>query len=143
MAYLTDIEIAQQCKMQPITEIAKSINIDDKYIEQYGKYKAKVDYSLLKESDRKDGKLILVTAITPTPAGEAKLLPPQVLQMDLRRLAKTQQLLSVSHLWDPFSVLKVEQQAVDTLKLFLWKTSTYTLRATSTQQVLQTTFSLQ
>ncbi|MBO5773898.1 MAG: formate--tetrahydrofolate ligase [Clostridia bacterium] len=72
MAYLTDIEIAQQCKMQPITEIAKSINIDDKYIEQYGKYKAKVDYSLLKESDRKDGKLILVTAITPTPAGEGK-----------------------------------------------------------------------
>ena len=56
MAYLTDIEIAQACKMKPITEIAKSIDIDDKYIEQYGKYKAKIDYSLLKESKRKEGR---------------------------------------------------------------------------------------
>ena len=72
MAYLTDIEIAQNAKMQPITEIAKTAGVDDKYLEQYGKYKAKVDYSLLKESKRGDGKLILVTAITPTPAGEGK-----------------------------------------------------------------------
>ncbi|MBO5358353.1 MAG: formate--tetrahydrofolate ligase [Clostridia bacterium] len=72
MAYLTDIEIAQQCKMLPITEIAKKAGIDDKYLEQYGKYKAKIDLSLAKETDKKDGKLILVTAITPTPAGEGK-----------------------------------------------------------------------
>ena len=72
MAYLTDIEIAQQCEMQPITEIAKKAGIDDKYLEQYGKYKAKIDLSLAKETDKKDGKLILVTAITPTPAGEGK-----------------------------------------------------------------------
>ena len=72
MAYLTDIEIAQQCKMLPITEIAKKAGIDDKYLEQYGKYKAKIDLSLAKEADKKDGKLILVTAITPTPAGEGK-----------------------------------------------------------------------
>ena len=72
MAYLTDIEIAQQCEMKPITDIAKKAGIDDKYLEQYGKYKAKIDLSLLKESDKKDGKLILVTAITPTPAGEGK-----------------------------------------------------------------------
>ena len=88
MAYLTDIEIAQQCKMQPITEIAKSINIDDKYIEQYGKYKAKVDYSLLKESDRKDGKLILVTAITPTPAGEGKTTTTIGLADGLKKIGK-------------------------------------------------------
>ena len=75
MAYLTDIEIAQQCKMKPITEIASSINIDEKYIEQYGKYKAKIDYSLLKESTRNDGKLILVTAITPPP--QVKEKPPR------------------------------------------------------------------
>ena len=68
----TDIEIAQECKMLPITEIARRANIDEKYIEQYGKYKAKVDLSLLRETDKKDGKLILVTAITPTPAGEGK-----------------------------------------------------------------------
>ena len=72
MAYLTDIEIAQQCKMQPITEIAAKAHIDDSYIEQYGKYKAKIDPKLLKDTDRPDGKLVLVTAITPTPAGEGK-----------------------------------------------------------------------
>ena len=88
MAYLTDIEIAQQCKMQPITVIAKSINIDDKYIEQYGKYKAKVDYSLLKESDRRDGKLILVTAITPTPAGEGKTTTTIGLADGLKKIGK-------------------------------------------------------
>ena len=72
MGYKTDIEIAQECEMKPITEIAAKAGIDDKYLEQYGKYKAKIDYNLLKESDKKDGKLILVTAINPTPAGEGK-----------------------------------------------------------------------
>ena len=72
MAYLTDIEIAQQCEMKPITEIAKNAGIDEKYIEQYGRYKAKLDLSLLNESKRANGKLVLVTAITPTPAGEGK-----------------------------------------------------------------------
>ena len=51
MAYLSDIEIAQQCKMKPITEIAKVAHLDDKYIEQYGKYKAKVDLSLLNDTE--------------------------------------------------------------------------------------------
>ena len=60
MGYLTDIEIAQQCEMKPITEIAKTAGVDDKYIEQYGNYKAKIDLSILNELDRKDGKLILV-----------------------------------------------------------------------------------
>ena len=72
MAYLSDIEIAQQCEMKPITEIAKGAGIGEKYIEQYGKYKAKIDLSLLNESDKQNGKLVLVTAITPTPAGEGK-----------------------------------------------------------------------
>ena len=72
MAYLSDIEIAQQCEMKNITEIADKAGIDRKYLEQYGNYKAKIDLSLLKESDRQNGKLILVTAITPTPAGEGK-----------------------------------------------------------------------
>ncbi len=72
MAFLTDIEIAQQCEMRPITEIAKKAGIDEKYLEQYGKYKAKIDLSLLKNSEKENGKLILVTAITPTPAGEGK-----------------------------------------------------------------------
>lgn len=72
MAYLSDIEIAQQCKMKPITEIAQTAHIEPQFLEQYGKYKAKVDLSLLNDDSKKDGKLILVTAITPTPAGEGK-----------------------------------------------------------------------
>ena len=72
MGFKSDIEIAQECEMKPITEIAAKAGIDDKYLEQYGKYKAKIDYNLLKETDKQDGKLILVTAITPTPAGEGK-----------------------------------------------------------------------
>ena len=72
MAYKSDIEIAQSCEMRPIGEIAAKAHVDEKYIEQYGKYKAKIDLSLLSESKREDGKLILVTAITPTPAGEGK-----------------------------------------------------------------------
>ena len=71
MAYLTDIEIAQSCKMQPIIEIAKKCGIGEDDIEYYGKYKAKIDVSKLKDKQRK-AKLILVTAITPTPAGEGK-----------------------------------------------------------------------
>ncbi len=71
MAYLSDIEIAQACKMQPITEIAKKLNITEDDIELYGKYKAKIDITKLSGAKRK-GKLVLVTAITPTPAGEGK-----------------------------------------------------------------------
>ena len=71
MAYLSDIEIAQQCKMKPITEIAKRAGIPEEYLEQYGKYKAKIDISLMNKA-KKQGKLVLVTAITPTPAGEGK-----------------------------------------------------------------------
>ena len=88
MAYLTDIEIAQGAKMQPITEIAKTAGVDDKYLEQYGKYKAKVDYALLKESKRENGKLILVTAITPTPAGEGKTTTTIGLADGMRRIGK-------------------------------------------------------
>ena len=88
MAYLSDIEIAQSCKMQPITEIAEKAHVDEKYIEQYGKYKAKIDLSLLKETDRKDGKLILVTAITPTPAGEGKTTTTIGLADGLRKIDK-------------------------------------------------------
>lgn len=88
MAYLSDIEIAQNCQMQPITEIAKAAHVDEKYIEQYGKYKAKIDPALLKETDRPDGKLVLVTAITPTPAGEGKTTTTIGLADGLRRIGK-------------------------------------------------------
>ncbi|MBR4286915.1 MAG: formate--tetrahydrofolate ligase [Clostridia bacterium] len=71
MAYLTDIEIAQSCKMKPIGEIAAKVGVGDDYLEPYGRYKAKIDLSFIKEC-KNPGKLVLVTAITPTPAGEGK-----------------------------------------------------------------------
>ncbi len=88
MAYLSDIEIAQATPMRPITEIAKVAGVDEQYIEQYGRYKAKVDYSLLKASPRGEGKLILVTAITPTPAGEGKTTTTIGLSDGLARIGK-------------------------------------------------------
>ena len=87
MAYLTDIEIAQKCKMQPISEIAGKAGIDEEYLEQYGRYKAKISLDLLKQ-DRKQGKLILVTAITPTPAGEGKTTTTIGLADGLNRIGK-------------------------------------------------------
>lgn len=71
MQYKTDVEISQECKMKPISEITKKLGIDDEYVENYGKYKAKIDPSFADGLKRK-AKLVLVTAITPTPAGEGK-----------------------------------------------------------------------
>ena len=89
MAFLTDIEIAQACSKKKITEIAAVAGVDEKYLEQYGNFKAKVDYSLLKDLDnRPDGKLILVTAITPTPAGEGKTTTSVGLTDALRAIGK-------------------------------------------------------
>ena len=88
MAWLSDIEIAQQCTMRPIGQIAEKAHIEDKYLEQYGRYKAKVDLSLLKDSPRSEGKLVLVTAITPTPAGEGKTTTTIGLADGLRRIGK-------------------------------------------------------
>ena len=86
--YKSDIEIAQECVMKPITEIAAAANVDEKYIEQYGKYKAKIDLALLNETNRENGKLVLVTAITPTPAGEGKTTTTIGLADGLKRIGK-------------------------------------------------------
>ena len=88
MAFLSDIEIAQQCEMKPITEIAEKAGIDKKYLEQYGNYKAKIDLSIVKENQKPNGKLILVTAITPTPAGEGKTTTTIGLADGMSRIGK-------------------------------------------------------
>ena len=89
MAYKTDIEIAQECEKKKITDVAKVAGIDDKYLELYGNYKAKIDFSFLKDNaDKKNGKLILVTAITPTPAGEGKTTSSVGLTDGLRAIGK-------------------------------------------------------
>ena len=86
--YKSDIEIAQSVKMQPITCIAKTAGVDDKYLEQYGKYKAKIDLSILDDKEYKDGKLVLVTAINPTPAGEGKTTTTIGLADGMRKIGK-------------------------------------------------------
>ena len=88
MGYKSDIEIAQETVMEPIGRIAGAAGIDERYVEYYGRYKAKIDYNLLKESQAPDGKLILVTAITPTPAGEGKTTTTVGLADGMKRLGK-------------------------------------------------------
>ena len=89
MAFKTDIEIAQETKMQHITEVAKTAGVDAKYLEQYGNYKAKVDYNILADlADKPNGKLVLVTAINPTPAGEGKTTTNVGLADGMRRIGK-------------------------------------------------------
>lgn len=84
-----DVEIAQEAKMLPITEVAKVLDIPSDELEQYGKYKAKLSYSYIKENmNREDGKLVLVTAINPTPAGEGKTTTNVGLSMALSKLGK-------------------------------------------------------
>ncbi len=86
---MTDIEIAQQCRMHPIADIAATAGIDESYLEQYGRYKAKIDLQLLKDrAGRPDGKLILVTAINPTSAGEGKTTTSVGLADGLRKIGK-------------------------------------------------------
>ena len=87
MSYKSDIEIAQSCELEHISAIAKRANIKDEYVEQYGNYKAKIDLKLLDEN-RENGKLVLVTAITPTPAGEGKTTTTIGLADGLRRIGK-------------------------------------------------------
>ena len=89
MSHQTDIEIAQSAKPLPILEIARAMGIDERFVEQYGRSKAKIDYNLLNELDGKpDGKLILVTAISPTPAGEGKTTTTVGLADGLRKIGK-------------------------------------------------------
>ena len=89
MDYKSDIEIAQENQPKRITEIAAALSIDEKYVEQYGNFKAKIDYNFLNEkAGEKDGKLILVTAITPTPAGEGKTTTSVGLADGLKKIGK-------------------------------------------------------
>ena len=125
MGFKTDIEIAQECTMAPITEIAKKAGIDEKYLEQYGKYKAKIDYNLLKESDKKDGKLVLVTAINPTPAGEGKTTTTVGLADGLQKLGK--------------NVMVAPMQAAAMARWFPWRISTFISPAISMLSARPTT----
>ena len=89
MGFKSDIQIAQECEKKKITEIAKVAGVEEQYLELYGSYKAKIDYRLLKDwENKKDGKLVLVTAINPTPAGEGKTTTTVGLADGLRKIGK-------------------------------------------------------
>ena len=89
MEYKTDIEIAQACEKEKITAVAERAGIPEDYLELYGNYKAKIDYKFMRDNaDKPDGKLILVTAITPTPAGEGKTTTSVGLTDGLRKIGK-------------------------------------------------------
>ncbi len=85
---MTDIEIAQSVQMKNINEIANTAGIDSKYLEQYGNYKAKIDLSIMKDCKKESGKLVLVTAITPTPAGEGKTTTTIGLADGMKKIGK-------------------------------------------------------
>ena len=140
MAFLSDIEIAQGAKMQHIRDIAKAAGVDEKYIEQYGNYKAKIDLSLLDDSTKKDGKLILVTAITPTPAGEGKTTTTIGLADGMKKIGKNVTVALREPSLALFSVLRAVPQAAVMLRLFLWRILTFTSQATSMQSVLPIIF---
>ena len=126
--------------MQPITAIAEKAGIDDKYLEQYGKYKAKIDYNLLKESDKKDGKLILVTAINPTPAGEGKTTTTVGLADGMQRLGKSVMVALREPSLGPVFGVKGGAAVADMHRLFLWKISTFISQVTSMPSVQLTTY---
>ena len=124
---MTDIEIAQQCRMHPIADIAATAGIDESYLEQYGRYKAKIDPQLLKDrAERPDGKLILVTAINPTPAGEGKTTTSVGLADGLRKIGKN----AVAALREPLSVRcsasRAALPAAAMRRSCPWRTSTST-----------------
>ena len=123
---LTDIEIAQSTPMKPIGDIAKTAGVAEEYLEYYGRYKAKIDYRLLNETQAPNGKLILVTAINPTPAGEGKTTTTVGLADALRRMGKN-------------ALVAFPSPAADTLRWYLWRISISTLPATSTPSVRPTT----
>lgn len=94
----TDIQIAQEAKMKPIYEVASQLGIREEYVEPYGKYKAKLTGELYQSlKDKKDGKLILVTAINPTPAGEGKTTVSVGLGQAMNRIGK-KAVLSLIHI---------------------------------------------
>lgn len=129
---LSDIEIAQKAHMLPITEVAAKLGIGEEDIELYGRYKAKLSMDLIKRvQDKPDGKLILVTAITPTPAGEGKSTTTVGLAQGLAKIGQKLLWPCANLRSAPAWALKAAQQAAAILRLCLWRTLTCILPAIS------------
>ena len=134
MEFKTDIQIAQGTEMRNIQEIAASAGLDSRYIELYGNYKAKVDYNLLNDKkDEKDGKVILVTAISPTPAGEGKTTTTVGLADALRKIDKNVLVALREPSLGPVFGVKGGAAGGGYARWCRWKTSTCTLQETCTR----------
>ena len=118
----TDIEIAQEAVMEPIGKVAEKIGIGEDDLELYGKYKAKLSNELIKRvEERPDGKLVLMTAINPTPAGEGKTTTSIGLAQAFCKMERKQFLHCVSHRSDRALVSKAAQPAADIPRWYRWK----------------------
>ena len=141
---LTDIEIAQNAKMKNITDIASDLGISADEIEPYGHYKAKISDSVMKRlADKKDGKLVLVTAVNPTPAGEGKTTVSIGLGQSMNKIGKKTIVALREPSLGPVSALRAAPQAADIRRLFLWRTSISISRAICTPSPLPTTLCAQ
>ncbi len=137
---LTDIEIAQQAELLPIRNIAEKIEIQEDDLEYYGKYKAKLSEALFKKLERKpNGKLILVTAVNPTPAGEGKTTVSVGLAQAMTRLGKKTMLALREPSLGPVFGIKGGAAAAATPRYCPWRTSTCTSPVTCTPSRRQTT----
>lgn len=134
----TDIEIAQEAKMKPITEIAAQLGLADEDVIPYGRYKAKINHRLIHNA-KKQGKLILVTAISPTPAGEGKTTTSVGLADAMNALGKRPCSACVSPALAPCSASRAVLPAAATPRWCLWRTSTCTLPGTCTPLAPPTT----
>ena len=127
---MTDLEIAQATQPNKIVEVAKKLGLNEDDLDLYGKYKAKID---IKYSKNPNGKLVLVTAINPTPAGEGKSTTTIGLADAFALLNKKVCVALREQALDQFLALKVEHVAEDIHRLFLWKISIFTLQVISMQ----------
>lgn len=140
---LSDIEIAQKAEMKPITEIGESIGIPATEQENYGHYKAKVSLKFTRELEKKpNGKLILVTAISPTPAGEGKTTTTVGLGQALSQLGKKTMICLREPSLGPCMGIKAAQQAAVIRRSSRWKISIFISRAISMRSPLHTIFLL-
>lgn len=138
---LSDIEIAQSAELKPIAEIANQLGISADELEFYGKYKAKLSDELAdRVKDNPDGKLILVTAINPTPAGEGKTTTSAGLGQAMAKIGKRQSSHSVNRRSVLYSELRAVQQAAVMHRFFQWRTSTFISPVICTQLQQPTTF---
>ena len=134
----SDIEIAQEARMKPIAEIAASLGLADEDVIPYGRYKAKINHRLIHKAG-KQGKLVLVTAISPTPAGEGKTTTSVGLADAMNALGKRPCSACVSLRSAPCSASRAAQPAAAMHRWSRWRTSISTSPATSTPSARPTT----